>query len=109
MLGGDLAFDFAGDAMAASIGVPVSAICLAREVPTSAARRAGPPHPGTWWVERNSASPGTAAPFRVRSLRVSRWGSARWASRAPTAESSLHMIRIGDERYEIPDAVVFGG
>ena len=26
-----------------------------------------------------------------------------------TKESDLHMIRIGDERYEIPDAVVFGG
>lgn len=26
-----------------------------------------------------------------------------------TKESDLHLIRIGDERYEIPDAVVFGG
>jgi hypothetical protein len=26
-----------------------------------------------------------------------------------TKESDLHMIRIGDERYEIPDAAVFGG
>jgi hypothetical protein len=26
-----------------------------------------------------------------------------------TKESDLHMIRIGNERYEIPDAVVFGG
>jgi hypothetical protein len=26
-----------------------------------------------------------------------------------TKESDLHMIRIGDERYEIPDALVYGG
>jgi hypothetical protein len=26
-----------------------------------------------------------------------------------TKESDLHMIRVGDERYEIPDAVIFGG
>jgi len=26
-----------------------------------------------------------------------------------TKESDLHLIRVGDERYEIPDAVVFGG
>lgn len=26
-----------------------------------------------------------------------------------TKESDLNMIRVGDERYEIPDAVVFGG
>jgi hypothetical protein len=24
-------------------------------------------------------------------------------------ENDLHVIRIGDERYEIPDAVVLGG
>ena len=24
-------------------------------------------------------------------------------------ESDLHLIRFGDERYEIPDAVVLGG
>ena len=24
-------------------------------------------------------------------------------------ESDLHLIRVGDERYEIPDAVVLGG
>jgi hypothetical protein len=26
-----------------------------------------------------------------------------------TKESDLHLIRVGDERYEIPDAVVLGG
>ena len=26
-----------------------------------------------------------------------------------TKESDLNLIRVGDERYEIPDAVVFGG
>jgi hypothetical protein len=26
-----------------------------------------------------------------------------------TKESDLHMLRVGDERYEIPDAVIFGG
>ncbi len=26
-----------------------------------------------------------------------------------TKEEDLHMIRVGDERYEIPDAVIFGG
>ena len=26
-----------------------------------------------------------------------------------TKENDLHLIRIGNERYEIPDAVVFGG
>ena len=26
-----------------------------------------------------------------------------------TKEKDLHMIRVGDERYEIPDAVVLGG
>jgi hypothetical protein len=25
-----------------------------------------------------------------------------------TKESDLHLIRIGDERYEIPDAIVLG-
>ena len=26
-----------------------------------------------------------------------------------TKEGDLHLIRVGNERYEIPDAVVFGG
>ena len=26
-----------------------------------------------------------------------------------TKEVDLHLIRVGDERYEIPDAVVLGG
>jgi hypothetical protein len=26
-----------------------------------------------------------------------------------TKESDLHLIRVGDERYEIADAIVFGG
>jgi hypothetical protein len=26
-----------------------------------------------------------------------------------TKESDLHLIRIGNERYEVPDAVVLGG
>jgi hypothetical protein len=26
-----------------------------------------------------------------------------------TKENDLHLIRIGNERYEIPDAVVLGG
>ena len=26
-----------------------------------------------------------------------------------TKEEDLHMIRVGDECYEIPDAVIFGG
>jgi hypothetical protein len=26
-----------------------------------------------------------------------------------TKEADLHLIRVGDERYEIPDAVIFGG
>jgi hypothetical protein len=26
-----------------------------------------------------------------------------------TGESDMHMIRLGKERYEIPDAVILGG
>ena len=26
-----------------------------------------------------------------------------------TKENDLHLIRVGNERYEIPDAVIFGG
>jgi hypothetical protein len=34
---------------------------------------------------------------------------ADWGEFKASRESDLNLIRVGDERYEIPDAVVFGG
>ena len=55
----------------ASIGVPVSAICFARDAPTSAESRAAPPHPGTMPMRTSgSAKRAVRAVSSGRGLRV---------------------------------------